>query len=86
MLCFAMLPSASAIVTTKGKTQKKSSLPDLVPLFRTSRWSEAVATAVILDVLRNVLPRQLAAARAVVGTLAAIGFRVGDAAAEQASL
>lgn len=63
-----------------------SLVSDLVPLFRASRWSEAVAASVLFDVLGDVLPRQLAAARAGVGALTAKASDVSDAEAEEAGL
>lgn len=71
----------------KGKQpKKKASTRNLVPLLRTRRWSETIAAAVLFDVLRNVFPGQLAAARSVVGTLDVQPVGTGDAAAEKANL
>lgn len=59
---------------------------DLSPFLRAGCWSEAVAPSVVFNVLRDVLPRELAAARASVGALAAKAFDVGDPEAKEASL
>jgi hypothetical protein len=86
---FAPLPRTAAERPNDIKKEKeKKSLPpdDFVPLLCTGRRSEAVAAAVLLDVLGDVLPWQLAAARADVGALATVLVGTGDAAAEETDL
>lgn len=68
------------------KENKQSSPRKLVPLLRTSCWSKDIAAAVLFDVLCDVLPGQLAAARAVVSALGAQPVGTGDTAAEKTNL
>jgi hypothetical protein len=83
-------PAAAAVCMPndiKKEKEKKGLPPDnFVPLLRTGCRSEAVAAAVLLDVLGDVLPGQLAAARAVVGALATALVGAGNATAEETNL